>query len=478
MASADVEKAIEQTLRSDKRLDSFVRDTLRGVVRRTGMNEGVLLMMERWREFDEDPLRALLVGALMDPGSRTFINDRLDSRWGTLREYGPEDTSAGREVIVGGGLHAAIYCATRAARAREAGVPIRRPIVLEAGERVGGVFALTRGPSFYLNSRNSAGGQGVPGESGALNYLPNTPLQPFDLGNSVFQTNTQLADVIRLTLALYADVYPGQRVSQVKKNSLRGYDVYTNDDGDDPVLSRVARIVYATGLGEEVNLFKQLGIDSKRVLTYSQFMARMDTPFPLRGLGRVAVIGGGDGGKTAIEGMTGLGPPKPMASATLDALGRIDWWGAGGGVTPNTWCEGNRGRYRAIGSLFKQRPDGQRVRPLGTTSYFSVSGDDVAFVDGRPYDHVIVAAGYTRTTPVIPPGYFIDNMNMGGVTVGNQAFDGNGATAEIYAVGPGTNLELSAPERLTDASRVPENRAAIFRYAPRTAALAASFPVQ
>src|SRR4029079_2231715 len=82
-----------------------------------------------------------------------------------------------------------------------------KPRVVERHDRVGGAFAMTARPTFYLNSRNRAGTPGPAGDRGAsLNCLPGAPIQAADVSMAEYQTNTDLAFTIRLALAQFADV--------------------------------------------------------------------------------------------------------------------------------------------------------------------------------------------------------------------------------------------------------------------------------
>src|SRR5207248_8155169 len=110
-------------------------------------------------------------------------------------------TGTSREVVIGGGFHAAVYAATRVL----SGYP--KPLVLERNRRVGGTFAMTSRPTFYLNSRNRPGTAGLAGDQGAsLNYLPGAPIPAANASIAEYQTNTDLAFAIRLVLAQFADV--------------------------------------------------------------------------------------------------------------------------------------------------------------------------------------------------------------------------------------------------------------------------------
>lgn len=469
-----------------------VQTALREVVKRRKM-EGLAAIMPRAGEFDGE-LRAMLTGILMDPEARQVLDRRLDiefaaSRAAFNRSYRENGPRTEPEVVIGAGVHAAIYCAARARKAAREGKRFIPPLVIDANERVGGAFGITSKPSFYLNSRNRAGAQGAPGEGGALNYLPGAPVQPYDITNTEYQTNVSVADVVRLTLAMYARVVPRQRVEALRgigpyRPNLRGFYLLCGERSQSKVMAE--RAICALGLGGENMLFTEDMLKAdvmNRVLTYGDFLRRMDTPFPFQGMHRVAVIGRGDSGKTVIEALTGQGPQPGMSTLALDRIDRIDWYGPGAGATEADWCDENRGRYRRIGRLFRANGgDPRQVNPYGIAERLGVTPDAI-FINGRPYDHVVVAAGFSlgRGGPVNGDGYGEKApVDIGGRTVAWKLSNGYQPVTDlpgIYQIGPCAAVPTDALEQSLPAySRQPENVASIFRYAPRTAAFAERFP--
>src|SRR5204862_584853 len=110
-------------------------------------------------------------------------------------------------------FHAAVYSAVRVLT----GYP--RPLVLERSQRPGGTFAMTGRPTFYLNSRNRPGTAGLAGDQGAsLNYLPGAPIQAANVSMTEYQANTDMAFVIRLALAQYAEVVTNTNVLSVVRD--------------------------------------------------------------------------------------------------------------------------------------------------------------------------------------------------------------------------------------------------------------------
>src|SRR5436305_12290921 len=114
-----------------------------------------------------------------------------------------------------------------------------------------------------------------------------------------------MAFVIRLTLAQYADVLTDAEVLSVTRD---GTDVEI-DIADRGVL-RAGRVIDARGLGDPAD---QNLANGTTIVTFPQFLARMASPWPLRGVSRAAVIGGGDSGNCAVESVPGI-PPHPLTA--------------------------------------------------------------------------------------------------------------------------------------------------------------------
>src|SRR6266508_1919021 len=191
-----------------------IESLLTAVALRQAASEGMRAMTQRESEFPS-PLAAKLTGIALDPNGRDLADKVLDAYWSD--EPRQQDAlSSGitdREVIIGSGFHAAVYAATRVL----SGYP--KPLVLERNERAGGTFAMTARPTFYLNSRNRAGTAGLAGDQRAsLNYLPGAPIQPANVSMVEYQTNTDMAFVIRLALAQFADVVTNAKVLSVARD--------------------------------------------------------------------------------------------------------------------------------------------------------------------------------------------------------------------------------------------------------------------
>src|SRR2546423_5342704 len=218
-----------------------IESLLTAISMRQVASEGMQAMMQRESEFPS-PLEAKLTGIALDPRGRDVADQVLDASWSDepRQQDALNSSSTDREVIIGSGFHAAVYTAVRVL----SGYP--KPLVLERHERAGGTFAMTARPTFYLNSRNRAGSAGLAGDQRAsLNYLPGAPIQAANVSMTEYQANTDLAFVIRLALAQFADVVTNAKVASVVRD---GPGVEIQIQGRDTL--RAGRVIDARGLGD------------------------------------------------------------------------------------------------------------------------------------------------------------------------------------------------------------------------------------
>lgn len=423
-------------------------------------DQGGAMANEMMKRGDMPPDRALVSGLALDPIGRPIMEESLGMYADVLRDL-PTEVD---ELIIGSGAHGAIYAAVRNQKFGT------KPLVLERSPRFGGTFAMTMKSSFYLNSRNRPGPVGAPGTRDALNVIPGAMMQPSDIGGSEYQANADLGLVIRMTLAMNAVVRMAN-VEYVVKQGPRW--LVTTDRGT----VATKRVIVATGIGKPQTL-PGAPFDNRLVYSYDQFMARFDREmFPLRGLGRVAVIGGGDSGKTVVEALTGYGPQFGGSVASLDYVTRIDWYGIEKDMSKDRWLVCNRTRYKPLAALFPNGVnDNSRVRGFGLVADIFTTYDAVQ-IEGRPYDTVIVCVGFQESTW----------RSMIGFTAGEEVrarpFKAEGSTTslgratdgrDVIVVGPACRLEFETPG--DPEPRIAENAVALFRLAPRTATLAALLP--
>lgn len=427
---------------------------------RPTLAESMQALMYRAAEF-ASPLQARLTGLMINAGGRELTNQFLDDWWSQPQRQ-QELLQAGtseREIIIGGGFHAAVYAAGRVLR----GLP--KPLVLERDDRVGGTFAMTERPTFYLNSRNRGGNPGPAGDYGASpNHLPGAPVQAANLSMAEYQSNADLALVVRLTLAQYADVVPAAAVTAV-----------TDHDGAltlalagrDPVSA--ARVIDARGLGDPRS---QSTANGATLLSFAQLMRRMAGSWPLRGVRRVAVIGDGDSATCAVEALLGIAPPPPMAAVALDTLERIDWYAPQLPATCRRWRKTVRGRYQAIGRHL--RPDRFGVRRLRLLNRRAtpVALADAALIDSQTYDLAILCTGNQETRiDGLQPEDFTPFSLPTGLPVARVHYD-----LPVFRVGPHARIPFTFQERDDGIADFTGNAVSMFRTAAKTAALAATLP--
>jgi thioredoxin reductase len=418
----------------------------------------------RRKEF-HSPLELQLTGIGMIPEARADlaknlarVSDVIDSPY--------------EEIIVGGGMHAAIYAATRVA----CGHP--KPLVIEREEHTGGALACTSVPSFYLNSRNKPGEyNGLPGEMGALNYLPGATVQSNNLAMEEFQPNSDLGWIVQMTLAQYADVVTGVEVGVVSGTGSSTVVVVETDDGD----WKCRRVIDARGLGKVNRL--GVGKPNPRILYFPDFMKHMtSTPFPLVGMKRVAVVGGGDSGKCALEALVGLGPTRHKSVYRLDNIERIDWYGGTDlPLTCDNFRATTRSRYAALAGFLPREDFGRldapsKIAPVRRRLNSVSPIFEGASIGGRNYDMVVVCVGNSVSNPL--PGMSIDPdtlaVNAGFCTgneiVGRQCIEGG--PFERITIGPRARIRFSEAETDRGIQAIPENVNALFRLGWRTATLA------
>lgn len=452
-----------------------VRGMARSIAIDPTLNEGVKAMMERSSEM-RSPMTALLAGIAALPQARRMWEDTLDEVWAKNR------VSPGTlypEVVIGSGLHAAIYCAMRAEMGLEP------PIILEQADRVGGIFAASRTPTFYLNSRNRPGGLSIPRNQGALNFLPGAMVQPSDLSNEEYQVNSDLAFAIRSVYALTgAKVIPNARVEGLSQSSryvrtrnVNGFygnnrrEFFVAVDLRDGRRLKAERVIVANGVGRPRGYWKEAG---ERLIRFRQFLGMLDRPFPFRGMRRVAVIGAGDSGKCVIEALTGQGPSSHMSVASLDWPTDIVWYGQES-TSRQSFEECNRPRYKRIGTLLESnRSRRERVQARPSRVNFIDEGYDCVLVDGEPFDFAIDCTGYDPDAPGVGSteglDLFFDSARYMRRNPGDQV-------DRIYYIGPTARIPKSQREEIAtpspnDFRARREAEVAAYRYAGRTAMFA------
>ena len=319
----------------------------------------------------------------------------------------------GREVIFGGGLHAAVYAATRVA----CGYP--KPVVLEKEKTTGGIFA--RLANFRLNSANGASVASVatPGPtrvmpmspSDDLNWLPNAPIQVRDMSGMVeYPYSFDMRDAIQKTLSEYAEVYTDANFTF----NLSGTVSVPNDGR---TLGTAKRILFAGGLVVPDRLPKGAAI-----MSGYDFLRR-----PVRDLGgkKIALVGGGDTAAQIAEFMLGQG----LGGAPTTPPSNIHWYGGESmPLTKDQWMGIYHARFAGIGRHLPQAGVSTGViRPIAARGDTLPLGS-AAMVNGQVFDLVILATGFAPAPcPVPTPNAYA----VGGTTVARYSNTTSGGRDKI-----------------------------------------------
>jgi hypothetical protein len=196
--------------------------------------------------------------------------------------------------------------------------------------------------------------------------------------------------------------------------------------------------------------------------------------WPLRGIRRVAVIGGGDSAKCAVESLLGIAPPPVVGAAALDHVDRVDWYSRRLPTTCEGWQQDIRGRYQSIGRYL--RPDRRGVQRLTVIPRRAqpVALPGLALIDGRSYDLVVVCTG-NRETNI--RGLIADLYELYDTSAGT-AVARQDRTLPVFRIGPHARLPFTQQEREDGIADIAENVVSIARTATKTATLAVTLPQQ
>lgn len=422
------------------------------------------------------PSAALLGGVCQSPSYRARWEYRVDS-WAMRQTSEFSGTDYTPEIVVGAGLHGTVYAANR----------VKLPLVVEQSKRIGGIFAMSKVPAFFLNSRNRPenGGPRLPGTKGPLNTIYGARVQPSDLGGEEYQDNTQMAFAIRASLVVKANVLMGRSILSVtdaQYGDSRGrYLLRLVTPGGGRSSIATDRIIFATGLGNPSKV-----IESSRTVSFIDWLSMVDRE-SLPKDKRVAVVGAGDSGSVLVEYWLGQGPTSPLQSELPE---RIEWFGQEYRVKED-YERAVRSRYAGIGRYMPRVSDPEyyyRVRPrpgkvVGVEEYPGGVRLKYRTVDGRiktsdKFDRVYFAVGFDdKIDRLVKPLVPLARPLMGDVEIDGKVVAKKYTDHEIYKVGPCANIGVTREE--IEASPVlrsiPANSVALFRYTERTAALARSF---
>lgn len=418
---------------------------LRAVVRNRLIDSMASDTQGMLKESRLNPTNTLLAGIASN-------EEFLSSFKGGMRGYEADARPAvWDEIVIGGGIHAAIYCANR---------PGKKILVMEARESLGGVMESTK-PMFYLNSRNRPLNEyDIPGKQASLNHLPGCGFQAADVNGAEYQTNNVMSFVAAANIMLnspYVLRAPVATVLRPKSGRFR-YRLNTLD-----YVYYALKIIVATGIGPERRI--------PGTMSFRKFLAHMEqNRYPLRGVKRVAVIGAGNTGDVVVELLTGQGPNAGWPGS-LDYVERIDWFGAKSCFNAEDWYDDARPRYLKIGSMLGKRVFRSQRRVVSVKNQCVTASYDSNRMTTGPYDLIINCTGFKQNLSFLdvfdPPSEYVYADELAPVA---RKIAGE----EIYFIGPAAQLPKVAEEFKqidTDLNEA-ENLVAIWRYGKKTAAFA------
>lgn len=368
-----------------------------------------------------------------------------------------------REVVIGGGVHAAVYCTTR----RALGYPY--PLVLEKTSRLGGIFAQASVP-FWMNSVTGSVASTGAGptrirpysESDDLNHLPNCTIQTATSASTEYPSNTDMAGVVRRNLANCADIYYKLPVRVTRVTSALPQIEVQGETVD------VGRLIDARGLAMKFVSTAKAGTP---VITAEHYLTGQLPPSVYDGLARrVALIGYGDTARVIAESLLGQGPAgRPFS------VSEIGWYGADIPLTKEQWMESVHARYLGLARHMPQAGVTGMIRPFPGTAEAVSLGAQARVNSRETYDLAIYCTGFQ-------PAFKEDNVRPTDIGLGSRSGLWR-SSGNYHIVGPAADIPFSAREATgpdgefnAGYTRFPANTGAIFRLAPATAQLAATLP--
>ncbi len=499
------ERPVELELEVLKEISEVMRDdpavsTAMDVARQTpDIFLEVQPMLTRRDEFEEIALQGevhrtftpLFAGLITSKRARVLMElameEHTENEAGMLWELIREGNVYTSELVVGSGVHAAIYNAERLSND-----PAEPALTVELSENEGGQFAAPEGPVFRTNTRTrpeDTSTPNVPGTHGSLNHFEGPGvLQQADITGSAYGTQDTLGLPVRINHLLYSMLINETEVVQVSANEatesgVAGKYAVTlrrKSDGEE-VQVITDRLVFASGLGEPKTGFEkndqatqdivneeiakaEAGEDSQ-IMSFAQFASRVgdeSDPFPLRKFGWVAVIGAGDSGAAATEYLLGYGPDPRLSTAQLDRVNEVFWIGQEA-QTREQMAQSTRLRYIGIAQEMPLEGDDEyahRISPITGRAYkvertedgrlriyHGTKNEDGTFTPGGDIvvDHAILTTGFNPTTDkickdVIPAeGEKEEQVEDESGWAVAKRFVGT----EIYKIGPAAELLVS-----------------------------------
>lgn len=281
-------------------------------------------------------LTPFLSGVLVHPETRKGFMEALNTEAANQSEELKQEAREGKlradVVVVGGGVHAAIFAAEYRANSPDA-----RILIVDNGKKLGGQFSKYGSrPVFGTNSRDirRQDNDKVPLASGAGNlnsFGPKAPLQLPDFTSQAYVNNLDMGTCAAVNQYLSAETMLSAEVFASDYNQscddsveLRIRDTNTNES----FFVEGTTVVIASGIGERSD-------GEGNVWSADQFLAHFgneENEFPMDAFTDkdIAIIGIGDTGKVSSRLLTWQGPEGAYGNSVVQLGGakKITWYGA------------------------------------------------------------------------------------------------------------------------------------------------------
>jgi hypothetical protein len=515
-------EALKERVRHLRRSDSF--QALAKMLQDPDLRQEYDLILGRREKIlelqqGEEKHRALapmLIGLMM--GERTkplldmVIDESVSVRSQELKNVAQESSSVYvPEIVLGAGVHGSIYNLSR-----QMVVPSSPSLTLESEKRIGGQFAQVESPGFRLNSRTrpmQRDAQALPGTKQTLNTFTDFAVTgPADTGNEAYQMQSAMGDHARINQFLSGETMTDVEVDSISKNRSGGQGKYSVAVFDRSSFERffvtTDRVIFTTGVGKEKTGLETRDLDTReileaerdsfeagespRVLSFQQatrLLGNPENPYPLKNFKNIIISGEGDGAKVLVGMFLGYEGSMRMSTTQLDRVESISWIGLSL-PTKEQFLEECRARYHLLG-LELPRADAEkyyhRITPYpglkASRLRTGAGADNIKVLAVAPNgqevsfegDHYIYSHGFEDSVDSLvdlnassAEEFSIPEVNDG-LPIAKK-FRGE----DVYIVGPAAKLKLQTKEvdRSPELRSIPENTAAVFRYADYTRKLA------
>lgn len=303
-------------------------------------------------------------------------------------------------------------------------------LVIDKAESVGGTFRSTDGMNFRLNSRTRKQTElpPIPGTTSNLNTLAPGVMAIPDMVTETYPGADTFGRTVRLNHALNGNRFglglelvcftpdqgpassglPGQVSAVVRTKDGIEYTIRTDT------------LIATTGIGEPklgrfdeatrdlIREQQDLANQGKRpvVMTYADYYKWIHKEkFPFKDIKKMAVIGAGDSGCTAIGTALGYEPRSDGSVIQLDTVEQLTWFGQNAQDNVD-FLQNTRARYAQIGLEFPRNENQERayrIRPTEEEArniqlQTDENGVTQAMINDLPtdgmYDLVVVATGF------------------------------------------------------------------------------------